>query len=170
MSSQDATSATVSPARASAAGMASTGPSPITSGATPLTEKATKRASGLTPARFRKASETTSTAAAPSVICEELPAVTLPSTLKAGRSAPSPAAVVSRRTPSSARTTSARFTSVPSFRATDSTSTGTSSASNRPASCAAAARRWLSAAKASWSARPTWCRSATSSAVMPMEA
>ena len=150
--------------------MASTGPMPISSGGTPRTAKPTKRASGWAPDCLRKASETTSTAAAPSVICEALPAVTVPPSLKAGLSWASPSAVVSRRIPSSAVKRSVRRCSLPFTRPTVSTSTGTSSSWNLPASWAAAARRWLSAAKASWSARETAYFSATSSAVMPIEA
>ncbi len=47
----------------------------------------------------------TTTAAAPSEICEAEPAVIVPSLLNAGRSLPSDSAVVSPRTPSSAETT-----------------------------------------------------------------
>ena len=47
--------------------------------------------------------------------------------------------------------------------------TGTISCLNLPLSRALAARRWLSAANASWSARLTLKRAATFSAVAPME-
>ena len=50
----------------------------MTSGAQPLTEKARKRAIGLLWIFSRYSSETTRATAAPSVICEELPAVTGP--------------------------------------------------------------------------------------------
>ena len=46
--------------------------------------------------------------------------------------------------------------------------TGTSSSAKRPAASAAAQRRWLSSANASWSARLTPQRSATFSPVSPM--
>jgi hypothetical protein len=47
----------------------------------------------------------TTTAQAPSEICEDEPAVMVPSLLKAGRSLPSDSTVVSPRTPSSEETT-----------------------------------------------------------------
>ncbi len=46
--------------------------------------------------------------------------------------------------------------------------TGASSASNRPASMAAIALRWLARAKPSWSSRLTWSLIATRSAWVPM--
>ena len=49
------------------------------------------------------------------------------------------------------------------------TSTGTIWSSNRPASIAATARCWLSSANASWRSRLTPQRSATFSAVSPIE-
>ena len=49
------------------------------------------------------------------------------------------------------------------------TLTGTSWSANRPASIAAAARRWLSSANASWRSRETVHWSATHSAVSPSE-
>jgi hypothetical protein len=107
------------------------------------------------PVRRRNASETTSAAAAPSVIWEEFPAVTLPSALNAGLSFASPSMVVSRRTPSSASTSSSATTGRPFTSAQRSAWTGMISARKRPASVAAAARRWLSAANASWSWRET---------------
>ena len=62
-------------------------------------------ASGVRPRRSAVAGLTSTTAAAPSVICEALPAVMVPSLLKAGRSLPRDSTVVSGRTPSSRETT-----------------------------------------------------------------
>ena len=70
----------------------------------------------------------TSRAAAPSEICEALPAWMTPSSLKDGLSPASDSAVVPRRMPSSAVTGRRRSTP------------GRSGRSNAPASCAAAAR------------------------------
>ena len=58
-----------------------TGPIPITSGLTPASAPATKVAIGLTPSSFAFSSLITTTAAAPSLIPEALPAVTNPSGL-----------------------------------------------------------------------------------------
>ena len=78
--------------------------------------------------------------------------------------------MVSPRTPSSASSRSEARDSLPAITAVVSTSTGTSSPANQPSAWARAARRWLSAAKASWSARETPYFFATSSAVMPIPA
>jgi len=79
---------------------------------------------------------------------------------KAGRSAPSDSAVVSARGPSSAPTTVGPFR--PGI------STGTISAANFPAACAATARRCDSAANASCAARETPALAAVYSAWEPM--
>ena len=63
-------------------GIASIGAIPITRGSTPATAKSTRRAIGLTFNCFIILSLTTRTKAAPSLVCEELPAVTVPSFLK----------------------------------------------------------------------------------------
>ena len=83
----------------------------------------------------------TTTAAAPSEICEEDPAVIVPSLVNAGRSLASVSVVVSARMPSSLpKTTGSPLRC--------GISTGTISASNRPFFCAAAAR-WCEAAEIS---------------------
>ena len=64
----------------SALGIANTGPSPISSGLYPAVANATKRASGLIPRILARSADITTAAAAPSDICDELPAVTLPLT------------------------------------------------------------------------------------------
>ena len=135
-----------------------------------MTANARKRTSGLSPVLSRKASDTTSAAAAPSVIWEELPAVMVPSALKAGFSLASAATLVSARTPSSSATTSLAQIILPFTSEQDSASTGMISSANFPCLIASAAFWWLAAAKASWSSRemPYFC--ATSSPVIPMEA
>jgi hypothetical protein len=90
-----------------------------------------------------------STPAAPSVIWDELPAVIRPpSGLNAGLSPANVSTVVSGRIPSSAPKISS--VSCPS---SSRTGIGMISSSKRPSVRARAARRWLSAAKASISAR-----------------
>jgi hypothetical protein len=131
-------------------------------GATPAVAYDTTRASGAAPTRRALSDVVTTSAAAPSLMPDAFPAVTDPSLANAGLSAPSVSAVVPARGYSSVRkVTVAR----PFFAGI---STGTISAANRPSRIASAARRWLSAANASWSARETPQRVATSSAVMPM--
>ena len=88
-----------------------------------------------------------------------LPAVTVPSFLKTVLSAPSLSRVVALGCSSVSKATMSRFTF---------TSIGTIWSLKRPAEIAAAARLWLSSAKASWSARVIWCSAATFSAVTPM--
>jgi hypothetical protein len=63
--------------------------------------KATKRASGFNPSADAFSADMTITAAAPSEVWDELPAVTEPPSLKAGRSLASASRVVSARGPSS---------------------------------------------------------------------
>ncbi len=59
--------------------IAGTGPMPKRSGSTPAVAKATKRRQRLQAALpSRAAADVTSTAAAPSLVCDELPAVTVP--------------------------------------------------------------------------------------------
>ncbi len=85
------------------------------------------------------AREVTTTAEAPSLMPGALPAVTVPPSLKAGRSFASVSIVVSRRGHSSAsKVTVAPF--LPGM------TTGTISSLNLPASIAAIALRWLSTA------------------------
>ncbi len=125
---------------------------PITSGSQPETATERTSASGSRPCSPAKRSDVTSTAAAPSVSGDEVPAVTVPSRTNAGSSAASPASVVSGRGQPSSPTPA----------------TVTISSASRPPATAAAALRWLSTANASCSARPTPKRAATFSAVSPM--
>ncbi len=83
------------------------------SGGTPATAKLTKRASGFTLYFFSAFSLISTTAAAPSDICELLPAVTLPRAAKTVRSFASVSGVVSVRGPSSVSATRLRRTTWP---------------------------------------------------------
>ena len=89
------------PAKRSAAGIASLGPMPMISGATPLIAKLTKRAKGVKLNCFSAFSLTISKAPAPSEVCELLPAVTLPLAANTARNLASPSSDVSARGPSS---------------------------------------------------------------------
>ncbi len=71
-------SSSFNPASFSAFGIATTGPMPMISGGTPPTAKLTKRAIGFSPSSRAFFSDITSAAAAPSLVCDELPAVTVP--------------------------------------------------------------------------------------------
>ncbi|MDT4843904.1 hypothetical protein FQZ97_778430 [compost metagenome] len=102
-----------------------------------------------------------STAAAPSLRVEALPAVTLPSFLNAGFSLARDSAVVPARTCSSVSKASGSPLRC-------GIRIGVISSLKRPASMAAAALRWDSAAKASCSSRLRPYFSTRFSAVMPM--
>src|SRR2546428_6832714 len=64
--------------------MAKTGPTPISSGGQPAVAKPRKRARGLAPMARARSALITTAAAAPSLICELLPAVGGPLTWKTG--------------------------------------------------------------------------------------
>ncbi len=81
--------------------MAATGPIPITSGGTPPTANERNLSKGFNPSASACSLSIRKTDAAPSLVCEEFPAVTDPLTEKAGRSFPNTSAVVPGRTPSS---------------------------------------------------------------------
>ena len=85
--------------------MASTGPSPMISGLRPETPLATMRASGVMPSSRALVSLITTTAAAPSLSGQALPAVMVPPSRKTGLSPASPSRVVPGRGPSSLVTT-----------------------------------------------------------------
>ncbi len=102
-----------------------------------------------------------STTAAPaSFMPDALPAVTVPSGLNTGFSLPRPS------TDASGRTCSSRVNSLVPF--LDFSSTGTISSSNRPSSCARAARMCDSTENSSCCSRLMSCDSARFSAVTPM--
>ena len=135
----------------------------MTAGSTPATAVDTTRAIGLSPSVRARSASTSRTADAPSLIPELLPAVTEPPSVRnAGRSFAS-ASRSCRRAGAHRATT----TVVSPLRC--GTSTGTIWSSKRPASMAAMARCWLSSANASWRSRLTPHRSATFSAVSPIE-
>src|SRR6267378_2593578 len=139
---------------------AGTGPIPMYFGSTPAEAKALMRAMGFNPSSFAFFDEARTTAAAPSLIPEALPAVTLPFLSKAGLRPFSASSVVPcRGYSSSAKTT------VPLRLAI---STGMISSLKRPALCAASVFCWLASANWSWSSRVTAYSFATFSAVTPM--
>ena len=94
---------------------------------------ATISAIGARPSSSAFARDVTTTAAAPSEICEALPAVIVPSFLNAGLSAASASAVVPGRIPSSRATTTGSPLRC-------GISTGTTSSARRPSLQAASAR------------------------------
>ncbi len=65
---------------------AGTGPVPMIAGSTPAEAQSMMRASGLRPSSLAFSADITTTAAAPSLMPEALPAVTVPFLMKAGRS------------------------------------------------------------------------------------
>src|SRR5512137_844037 len=158
------------PASFRAFGIATAGPMPISSGAQPATAKTVILARGLSPRALAFSAVMSRAKAAPSVICEELPAVTDPPALKAGLSLPRSATVVGQRTPSSvSKTTASRMrfplASFLYFQAW----MGTISSLNLPVLIASVALRLLSTPILSWSSRETLYLAATFSAVMPMD-
>jgi len=129
----------VRPAFANTFGIATPGPIPIISGGTPTTVYAINL-----PIIGNLSFSATdllakSTAAAPSVVYEELPAVVIPSFLKAGFNLDNPSKVVSFLIPSSLSTVIS-FTSPLSFLIL--VLTGTISSLKRPVSYALAAFSW----------------------------
>src|SRR5208337_2631316 len=146
----------LSPARASALCVEGTGPHPIISGRSPATAVARIFAIGLTPSARARSALISSTAAAPSLNCEELPAVTWPSGLNEGLSPASFSKVVSARGPWSMSTT-----------APSGSLTGAISSLKR--SRAATARRFERSENASASARVILYIPASRSAVSPMK-
>ena len=154
------TSAMFHPAFSSALRLAGIGPEPISAGSTPAVAQETMRPSGSIPRRAASSALISTSAAAPSLMPEALPAVTVPSFAKAGRSLASVSAVVPWRGYSSASTAMSPLRW--------GTTTEAISSANRPAFCASSALAWLAAANASCSARGICQRSATFSAVVPM--
>src|SRR5438094_79139 len=85
-------------------GTAKTGPMPISSGSQPATTKPRKTPSGSMPSALARLADMRSVAEAPSENWEELPAVTVPPSRKAGGSLARPSRVVSGRLHSSRST------------------------------------------------------------------
>ncbi len=160
LTSNRSMSSMVIPALSSTLCVAGIGPVSIVTGSTPARANALKRARGFSPSSSAFSRLMISTAAAPSVICDELPAVTMPSGLNAGFSPASTSGVVVGRMPSSRRMIS---TEPSSFL----TSIGMISFSKRPSSVARAARACESAAYWSISSRVMSHFSAIISAEMP---
>ena len=130
--------------------------------ARPRPRRRAMRARGLRPCAARRASLATSSAQAPSLTPEALPAVTVP---------PARNGVAELRERLEARlarmlVACRRRPGRPSSRAA---SPATISAARRPLACAASARCWLRSANASWSARDTSKSAATFSPVSGIE-
>src|SRR5699024_11786197 len=89
------------PANFNALGTAFTGPTPIISGSTPATANEWNLAKGASPSASAFSRFMTRTDAAPSLICDELPAVTVPVTENAGLKLAKTSIDVHGRTPSS---------------------------------------------------------------------
>ena len=132
LSSMRSRSSTARPARSSARWEAGIGPRPIVAGSTPATADATILAIGRRPSSRALASDVTSTAAAPSLMPDEFPAVTepVPSRLNAGFSDPSDSRVASGRGCSSVS------------KGPRGVSMDTISSAKRPAAFASAQRCW----------------------------
>src|SRR5665213_18129 len=148
------------PARSKASLLAGIGPTPITAGSTPTDAQEAMRASGAMPRRAASAAFIKTTAAAPSLMPEALPAVTVPFLSKAGFNFASVSTVVPWRGCSSVSTTTSPLRVF--------TVTGTISSVKRPDFCAASARLCERAASSSCCARVICHCVATFSAVVPM--
>ena len=134
---------------------------PMIRGSTPAWAYPTSLPRGVRPLLVTNDSDASTTAAAASLMPDALPAVTVPSFANAGFSL----AMSSRLTPGricSSVSTTVMLPLLPGI------STGRICSLKYPAAVAAAARRWLSAASSSWSARDTLKSAATFSAVTPM--
>ena len=153
-------------ALASTSSVAGMGAVSMICGSLAATAKVWKRARGRKPSDDARSSLMISTAAAPSEICDDVPAVTVPVSEKAGCSAASFSSEVSRRTPSS--TSSRPCTSAaPGTSGCTRASSGTISPAKRPSSAARAARWCDRSASSSISSRETFQRRAISSAHSP---
>ena len=136
------------------------GPMPMMEGSTPAVAPATHLAIGLMPSSLALSALMTTIAAAPSLIPEAFAAVTVPPSLKAGRSLAMPSAVTPSRGNSSVSKRTVSFLTL--------MGTGTISSLNLPALRAASHFCWLDAANSSCISRVTPYFSATFSAVMPI--
>ena len=121
-------------------------------GSLAATAKVWKRARGAGPSDDARSSLMISTAAAPSEICDDVPAVTVPVSEKAGFSPASFSSEVSRRTPSSA-SSSPLTSAAPGTSGCTRASSGTISLAKRPSSVARAARWCERSANSSISSR-----------------
>ncbi len=150
-------SSTLRPASCRARRVASTGPYPMISGDRPVTAVETMRASGVSPSSAALVSLMTTTADAPSLSGQALPAVMRPSGRNTGLRPDIPSTVVPLRGPSSVLTT------VPSG-----VVTGVISRAKKPSSMAFSARFCERAANSSISCRVTPLSRARFSAVWPI--
>ena len=133
------------PAFSSALREAGIGPVPMIAGSTPAVAQEAMRASGSMPRFSASSAVISTTAAAPSLRPEALPAVTVPSLEKAGRSFCIASIVAPGRIYSSLSTTTSPLRVL--------TVKGAISSLNRPAFCAASALFWLASANSSCSSR-----------------
>ncbi len=140
------------------------------SGATPRLAKLTKRASGFRSNCLMAFSDARISAPAPSLVCELLPAVTLPLAANTGFSLASPSSEVSGRGPSSMLTVRSFVPTSPvaRFGKRSITSIGVISAANSPVAIARKAFWCDASANASCASRLTFHCAATFSAVRPM--
>ncbi len=145
------------PARARAWREASTGPRPMISGDRALTPVDTTRASGVRPSSAALVSLITTSAAAPSLSGQQLPAVTVPCSRNTGFRVDTFSSVTPGRGPSSVLTT------VPSG-----VVMGVISRAKKPSAMAFSARFWLVTPHSSWRSREMPRRPATFSAVWPI--
>ncbi len=130
--------------------MASIGPVSINTGSVPTRQWSTMRARAVTPSSAARSADIRRSAPAPSEICDDVPAVWMPSSRATGFSAASASRLVERGTSSIAIV---RVPETLPFSSTTGASTGTIWSSNRPCSSAAAARSWERRPKASASSR-----------------
>ncbi|MCY1553586.1 hypothetical protein D9M68_900860 [compost metagenome] len=138
-------SSTARPLALSSLGTENTGPMPISSGSQPATAKPRKNALGFRPSSSALSRLISRVMEAPSDSCEELPAVTEPSSENTGLRDARPSRVVSARLQSSRSTTPStmRFSPVALSSTKYFTLIGTISSSNRPSAWARAVRCWL---------------------------
>ena len=147
-------SPTLRPLRSRALAVAGIGPVSMRTGSTPASAKVWNRARGVRPSSAAFSADMISAADAPSVICELLPAVTLPSGTKAGFSLASVSMVVPGRMPSSRVTISPSSTLIsPVSLSLILETTGMISLSKRPSAVALSASSWERTPKASRSSR-----------------
>src|SRR5262249_50949641 len=139
------------PVRSNSRRVASIGPVSISTGSTPTRHSSTKRARGRRLSSLAFAAVISSTAAAPSVICDDDPAVCTRSARATGLSAASASRDVSRR-PSSRSTRCVVPAGLPSS-SRSGASMGTTSPSNRPSCHARCARSCEASPKRSHSSR-----------------
>src|SRR6201996_7688154 len=125
--------------------MAKTGPSPISSGRHPAVAKLTNLASGFRFNAWARSDDMTTVAAAPSEVCDEFPAVTVPLAWKAGLSLANASRDVSARGPSSRLNSLVLTSGLAGFFVGVGfvTVTGTISSSNLPEWVAAGGFSWV---------------------------